>query len=197
MNACIAGCCRRSHGGRGAGHSWRWPCRSAGNRSACQADSRLDTRKRFKDIEGSVAIILLPGYHMAALTPGGTTPIRILRRQSKGCGSMAGKWGDWRRCGGAAEYHLPVVMVAGDDKTCAEARSWIPGVVTCQTKKGTGPQSADLVPLEEARASSAEDRRSPCQAKQIRQSRSPIRRPSAGIAAERLLANPQPFVQTR
>ncbi len=51
----------------------------------------------------------------------------------------------------AAEYKIPVVMVSGDDKTCAEARSWIPGVVTCQTKKGTGPQSADLVPVAESR----------------------------------------------
>ena len=42
-------------------------------------------------------------------------------------------------------------MVSGDDKTCAEAQSWIPGVVTCQTKKGTGPQSADLVPVEDSR----------------------------------------------
>ena len=45
----------------------------------------------------------------------------------------------------------PVVMVSGDDKCCAEARSWLPGVVTCQTKLGTGPQSADVLPLEESR----------------------------------------------
>jgi D-amino peptidase len=51
----------------------------------------------------------------------------------------------------AAEYKIPVIMVSGDDKTCAEAQSWIPGVVTCQTKKGTGPQSADPVPVEESR----------------------------------------------
>ncbi|MCH5375464.1 MAG: M55 family metallopeptidase, partial [Planctomycetes bacterium] len=51
----------------------------------------------------------------------------------------------------AAEYNVPVVMVSGDDKCCAEARSWLPGVVTCQTKVGTGPQSADVLPLDESR----------------------------------------------
>jgi D-amino peptidase len=153
MNACIAGCfaagatevvVRDIHGG--------------GRNVDPQAIDRRakliqgsTPGKRFKDIEGSVAIILL-GYHAMALTPGGTLA------HSYSSASVQGMWLNGREVGEigvdaaiAAEYHLPVVMVAGDDKTCAEARSWIPGVVTCQTKKGTGPQSADLVPLEEAR----------------------------------------------
>lgn len=36
-------------------------------------------------------------------------------------------------------------------KCCQEARDWLPGVVTCQTKTGTEPQSADLLPLDESR----------------------------------------------
>jgi len=48
----------------------------------------------------------------------------------------------------AAEHKLPVVMVSGDDKTVAEAEEWLPQVVTCETKKGTGWQSADLLPFE-------------------------------------------------
>lgn len=106
--------------------------------------------KRFKEAEGSAAIILL-GYHAKALTPGGTLA------HSFSSASIQGMWLNGREVGEigvdaaiAAEYKIPVVMVAGDDKTCAEARSWIPGVVTCQTKKGTGPQSADLVPVEES-----------------------------------------------
>ncbi len=42
-------------------------------------------------------------------------------------------------------------MVSGDDPACAEAQAWLPGVVTCQTKKSTGPQSADVLALEESR----------------------------------------------
>jgi len=107
--------------------------------------------KRFKDVEGSEAIILL-GYHAMSLTPGGTLA------HSYSSASIQRMWLNGREVGEigidaaiAAEYKIPVVMVSGDDKTCAEAQAWIPGVVTCETKKGTGPQSAALAPLEEAR----------------------------------------------
>ena len=106
--------------------------------------------QRFKDIEGAEAVILL-GHHAKALTPHGTLA------HSFSSASIQGMWLNNREVGEigvdaaiAAEYKVPVVMVSGDDKTCAEARAWIPGVVTCQTKKGTGPQSADLLPLEES-----------------------------------------------
>jgi D-amino peptidase len=106
---------------------------------------------RFKDIDGSAAMILL-GYHAKALTPGGTLA------HSFSSASIQGMWLNGREVGEigvdaaiAAEHNVPVVMVSGDDKCCAEARSWLPGVVTCQTKVGTGPQSADLLPLEESR----------------------------------------------
>jgi D-amino peptidase len=106
---------------------------------------------RFKDIEGSAALILL-GYHAKALTPGGTLA------HSFSSASIQGMWLNGQEVGEigvdaaiAAEHNVPVVMVSGDDKCCAEARSWLPGVVTCQTKVGTGPQSADLLPLEESR----------------------------------------------
>lgn len=153
MNACIAGCfaagatevvVRDIHGG-------------GRNVEPQVIDRRAKLiqgstpEKRFKDVEGSAAIILL-GYHARALTPGGTLA------HSFSSASIQGMWLNGREVGEigidaaiAAEYHLPVVMVSGDDKTCAEARSWIPGVVVCQTKNGTGPQSADLLPLEEAR----------------------------------------------
>ena len=41
----------------------------------------------------------------------------------------------------AAEHKVPVVLVQGADDACAEAREWIPGVVTCQSKKSTTVQS--------------------------------------------------------
>jgi len=105
---------------------------------------------RFQDIEGAAAIILL-GYHAKALTPDGTLA------HSYSSATIQGMWLNGREVGEigvdaaiAAEHRVPVVLVSGDDKTCAEARQWIPGVVTCQTKKGTGPQSADVVPVEES-----------------------------------------------
>jgi D-amino peptidase len=106
---------------------------------------------RFKGIEGADAIILL-GHHAKALTPNGTLA------HSYSSASIQGMWLNGRSVGEigvdatiASEHKVPVVMVSGDDKACAEAEDWIPGVVACQVKTGTGPQSADVLPLKEAR----------------------------------------------
>ena len=106
---------------------------------------------RFKDTEGSVALILL-GYHARALTPG------AVLMHSYSSKHIQGMWLNGREVGEigvdaaiAAEHGIPVVMVSGCDKALAEAREWIPGVVTCQTKKSTGTQSAECLPLDEAR----------------------------------------------
>lgn len=153
MNACIAGCfaagatevvVRDGHGG-------------GTNVNARSIDSRARLVQgatpgvRFKDFEGSAALILL-GYHAMALTPGGVLA------HSYSSAAIQGMWLNGREVGEigvdaaiAAEHKVPVVMVAGDDKTVAEARAWIPGVIICETKKGTGPQSAELVPGEESR----------------------------------------------
>jgi D-amino peptidase len=102
---------------------------------------------RFKGIEGADAIILL-GHHAKALTPNGTLA------HSYSSASIQGMWLNERSVGEigvdatiASEHEVPVVMVSGDDKACAEAEDWIPGVVTCQVKTGTGTQSADVLPL--------------------------------------------------
>ena len=153
MNACIEGCFAagatevviRDHHGGGQNV----------NPESIDKRAKLIQGKtpgsRFKDIEGSAAIILL-GYHAKALTPDGTLA------HSFSSASIQGMWLNGREVGEigvdaaiAAEHNVPVVMVSGDDKCCAEARSWLPGVVTCQTKVGTGPQSADVLPLEESR----------------------------------------------
>jgi D-aminopeptidase len=98
--------------------------------------------------DGAAAAILL-GFHAKALTPGA-----VLHHTFSSL-TIQGMWLNDREVGETgvlaailAEHKVPVVMVSGDDKVCAEAREWIPGVVTCETKKGTGPQSAELVPLE-------------------------------------------------
>ena len=153
MNACIEGCIAagatevviRDHHGGGRNVNPESIDRRA------KLIQGATPENRFKDIEGSAAIIFL-GYHALALTPGGTLA------HSYSSASIQGMWLNGREVGEigvdaaiAAEHNVPVVMVSGDDKCCAEARSWLPGVVTCQTKVGTGPQSADLVPLEESR----------------------------------------------
>ena len=152
MNACIAGCfaagatevvVRDGHG-------------SGTNVNAKSVDPRARLIQgrtpgvRFKDFDGTDALILL-GYHAKALTP------EAVLAHTYSSATIQGMWLNGREVGEvgvdaaiAAEHQTPVVMVSGDDKTAAEARVWIPGVVTCETKKGTGPQSAELVPVEEA-----------------------------------------------
>jgi D-amino peptidase len=152
MNACIAGCfaagapevvVRDGHAG-------------GKNVDPKLVDSRAKLIQggtpgvRFKDIDGAEALILL-GYHAMALTPGGVLA------HSYSSATIQGMWLNGREVGEigvdaaiAAEHKVPVVMVSGDDKVAAEARAWIPGVVTCEVKKGTGPQSAEPLPLETA-----------------------------------------------
>lgn len=154
INACVAGCYAAgatevvvwdAHGGR-----------ANVNPKLIDPRAQLIQGKtaggRFKDIEGAEALILL-GYHAKALTPGGVLA------HSFSSASIQGMWLNGREVGEigvdaaiASEHKVPVVMVSGDDKAAAEARAWIPGVVACETKKGTGPQSADLLPLAESRS---------------------------------------------
>lgn len=106
---------------------------------------------RFKDLDGSEALILL-GYHAKALTPG------ALLAHSYSSATIQGLWLNGREVGEigldaaiAAEHGVPVVMVSGCDKVAAEAREWIPGVVACAVKKSTGVQGAECPPAEETR----------------------------------------------
>jgi len=152
MNACIAGCfaagatevvVRDGHGG-----GTNVDVKSIDPRARLIQGATPGVR--FKDFEGSAALILL-GYHAMALTPGGVLA------HSYSSATIQGMWLNGREVGEvgidaaiSAEHKVPVVMVSGDDKTVAEAKAWIPGVITCETKKGIGPQSAELVPVEES-----------------------------------------------
>jgi D-amino peptidase len=153
MNACVAGCfeagatevvVRDGHGG-------------GNNIDPTLLDPRAKLVQgatpgvRFKDFDGSEALILL-GYHAMALTTNGVLA------HSYSSASIQGMWLNGREVGEigvdaaiAAEHKVPVVLVSGDDKTVAEAHAWLPQAVVCETKKGTGRQSADLVPVEQAR----------------------------------------------
>jgi len=48
-------------------------------------------------------------------------------------------------------FGVPILLVTGDDKTCAEARAFIPGVETAQVKVGLGRHSARMLAPKEAR----------------------------------------------
>ena len=153
MNACVAGCfdagatevvVRDGHGG-------------GNNIDPTLLDPRARLIQgatpgvRFKDFDNSEALILL-GYHAMALTPNGVLA------HTYSSASIQGMWLNGREVGEigvdaaiASEHKVPVVLVTGDDKTVAEARAWLPQVVVCETKRGTGWQSAELMPVEQVR----------------------------------------------
>jgi D-amino peptidase len=105
---------------------------------------------RFKDIEGSEALILL-GYHGMAQTKNAlfahsysSASIQMMYLNGKPVGEIGVD------ASIAGEYNIPVVMVSGDDKTVKEAKAWIPGVVTCQVKKGTSHLSGKCLTLNQS-----------------------------------------------
>ncbi|MCK5845634.1 MAG: M55 family metallopeptidase, partial [Victivallales bacterium] len=107
--------------------------------------------KRFHDIEGSDALILL-GYHAMAGTLNG------LLEHTYSSKDIQNMWLDGEKCGEfgfdaaiAAEYGVPTIMASGDDKLCAEVAKLAPDVVTCEVKKGLACQAAELLPLDQAR----------------------------------------------
>ncbi len=152
MNACIAGCfaagatevvVRDGHAG-------------GSNVNARLLDARAKLIQgptpgvRYQELAGAAAVILL-GYHAMALTT------NAVLAHSYSSASIQGLWLNGRPVGEigvdmaiAAEHHVPVVLVTGDEQTVAEARAWLPEVGVCATKRGTSWQSADLLPLEKA-----------------------------------------------
>lgn len=105
--------------------------------------------RRFTGIEECDAVILL-GYHAMAGTAGG-----VLEHtwNSKGWqnlwinGQLAGEIAlDTAIAGG---YGKPVIMVSGDDYTCAEAKALKPDIITAEVKKGVTAFGARLL-LKEA-----------------------------------------------
>lgn len=149
INACIAGCARAGaneivvRDGHGAGL----------NLTLDQIDPRASLVSgatpgvRFGSLDGSDALILL-GYHAMAGTP------KAVLEHTYSSANIQNVWLNDRKVGEigldaaiAAEHNVPVIMVSGDDKTCAEAEAWLPGVVTCTVKKAFSLNGAELFPL--------------------------------------------------
>ncbi len=112
--------------------------------------------KRFVGIEGSDAMILL-GYHAMAGTSG------AILEHTFSSKTIQNMWYNGRKVGEAGidamiagEYGVPVIMISGDDKLCAEAEEWLPEAVGCRVKTGLGCNAGHALPLAEAHRRIAE-----------------------------------------
>ena len=105
---------------------------------------------RFAGIEDCDAAILL-GYHSMAGTAGG------ILEHTWSSKSVQNVWMNGEKVGELAidagilgDLGKPVIMVSGDDKVCAEAKSLMPNIVTAEVKKGLSSFGGMLLPPQKA-----------------------------------------------
>lgn len=106
--------------------------------------------RRYVDIQEFDGIILL-GYHAMAGTPEAVLEHTYSSKDVQNMylnGVAVGETAVDAAIAG--EYGVPVIMVSGDDKVCAEAKQLLPGVVTAQVKKGLACYGAELLPPQKA-----------------------------------------------
>ena len=151
VNACVDGCfrggakrviVRDSHGG-GGNLIWE------------DLDGRGEyvqgtTRERFPFLSECDGLVLL-GYHAMATTREAILEHTMTSRHwqrvwmnGKLCGETA------IDAGIAGDHGVPLVMVSGDDKLCAEAKRLVPGIQAVCVKKGLGIQGGLLYSRERA-----------------------------------------------
>ena len=101
---------------------------------------------RFPGIEECDGLILL-GYHAMAGTD------RAVLEHSMSSVQIQNYWINGEKAGEigidagiAGELGVPVIMVSGDDKACAEAKNLLPWVETAQVKRGISSFGAILLP---------------------------------------------------
>ncbi|HEY3418853.1 MAG TPA: M55 family metallopeptidase [Armatimonadota bacterium] len=152
INACVRGCFDAGaqsvlvRDGHGSGCNVLWD----------ELDSRVELvqgagqQRRLPGLEECDALILL-GYHAMAGTAG------ALLEHSYSSATVQNIWLNGRLVGEigidahiAGEQGVPVVMVSGDDKACAEASAWLPNAITCTVKTGLSCQCARLLPMGQA-----------------------------------------------
>ncbi|MCP4638949.1 MAG: M55 family metallopeptidase [bacterium] len=120
-----------------------------------RAEMIMGAVSRFDDLvqEGFDAAILL-GYHAMSHVP---DAVLCHTQSSVGWNNY---WVNGRLAGEIAQsairfgaYDVPVVMVTGDDKTCAEARDWLgDGLTTVQVKRALSRVGALMLAPKKARA---------------------------------------------
>lgn len=154
INACAAACFEAgadeviARDGHGGGYSVLWEDLDP----RVQLVQGATPGKRFFGIEGSDGVILL-GYHAMAGTRG------ALLEHSYNSKSIQNIWMNGRRVGEfeidtaiAGDYDIPVIMTSGCDKLCAQAKDFLPSVITCEVKKSTAQQGAMMLSAQKAHA---------------------------------------------
>ena len=154
INACAAACFEAgadeviARDGHGGGYSVLWEDLDP----RVQLVQGATPGKRFFGIEGSHGVILL-GYHAMAGTRG------ALLEHSYNSKSIQNIWMNGRRVGEfeidtaiAGDYNIPVIMTSGCDKLCAQAKDFLPSVITCEVKKSTAQQGAMMLSAQKAHA---------------------------------------------
>lgn len=110
--------------------------------------------ERFAGLDESFAGLILLGYHAMAGTPAAVcahTMSSVSWERYELCGTEVGEVGIDAALAGT--YGVPVVMVSGDDKVCAEARSLLAcDLVTCEVKRGLNRHGALMKSPAAARA---------------------------------------------
>lgn len=105
---------------------------------------------RFAAIEDCDAVILL-GYHGMAGSLGAVLDHSYIGTKVQNMWLNGEKTGEARVDAAiAGDYGKPVIMVSGDDKVCAEVKSFLPNVVTAEVKKGLSREGAMLLPPNKA-----------------------------------------------
>ena len=154
INACVEGCVRGGateiivRDGHGDGQ----------NVTRAMIDPRADLiggatpGQLLADLDGSAGLILL-GYHAKAGTPGAVCEHTMSSLTWQNMWINGKLVGEIAICAYiAGEHGVPVIMVSGDDKTCAEASEWLPEAVTCQVKKGFSCNGARIPAPEKTQA---------------------------------------------
>jgi D-amino peptidase len=110
--------------------------------------------ERFAGLDGSFIGVILLGYHAMAGTPAAVcahTMSSVSWERYELCGREVGEVGIDAALAGT--YGVPVIMVSGDDKVCAEARALLgDAVVTCEVKRGLNRHGAVMKAPSAARA---------------------------------------------
>lgn len=105
---------------------------------------------RFCVLDDCDAVILL-GYHAMAGTLAGVLEHSWSSKGIQNIYINEQKVGEIAMDAAAVgEHDIPVIMVSGDDKACAEAKRFLPDVICAEVKKGTAIYGAMLMPPQEA-----------------------------------------------
>jgi len=106
--------------------------------------------RRYANLEEFDAVILL-GYHAMAGTQEAILEHTYSSKDVQNMYINGVKVGETAVDAAiAGEQGVPVIMVSGDDKVCAEAKAIMPDVVTAEVKKGLSRLGGTLLPPEKA-----------------------------------------------